>query len=292
MRALFSRLALVALWLLHLLPLRLLAPLGEGVGMMLWWLGRERRCVTLTNLRLCFPELDEARRAVLARRTFAAFGRSFLERGILWWSRPQRIRRLVTVDGLEHLRAAQGVPTILLVPHFVGLDVGWSRLAQECDMVSVYSNQKNPVFNAVLLRGRLRFGQQKLLSRQEGMRGAVKAIKEGRPFYYLPDMDYGRRDAVFVPFFGVQAATITGLSRLTRLTGAQVLPVVVTMLPGGRGYRVEILAAWTDWPGEDVEADTRRMNTFVEGAVRLQPEQYFWLHKRFKTRPEGAARLY
>jgi len=288
-----TRLTLILMWLLHWLPLPLLAACGRGFGRLFYGFGRHRRHVALTNLGLCFPQLSEAEKSALARRHFAAFGRSFLERGLLWWASPERIRRLVKVEGLERLQALQGRPVILLVPHFVGLDMGWTRLALELDMVSIYANQKNPLFNAALYQGRLRFGQSELLSRQEGTRRAIKAIKAGRPFYYLPDMDYGSRDTIFVPFFGVPAATITGLSRLVRMTGAAVLPVITRMTD--TGYVVAIGAPWADYPapGEaGIAADTRRMNAFIEAEVLKMPEQYFWLHKRFKTRPPGENRLY
>ncbi len=282
-----TRLALVLMWLLHFLPLPVLAALGRGLGALLHALGRERRRVTLTNLRLCFPQMSEAEREALARRHFAAFGRSFIERGLLWWASPERLRRIVRVEGLEHLDAHLGRPVILLVPHFVGLDMGWTRLTLERDMVSIYANQKNLLFNAALYRGRTRFGDSRLLSRQEGTRPALRAMRAGLPFYYLPDMDYGERDTIFVPFFGMPAATITGLSRLTRMADAVVLPVITRMLPGGQGYVVNIGAAWTDFPGERIEDDTRRMNAFIESEVARLPEHYFWLHKRFKTRPPG-----
>ncbi|MBP9713222.1 MAG: lipid A biosynthesis acyltransferase [Sterolibacterium sp.] len=281
------RFALGLMWLLHFLPLSVLARLGGGLGALLHLLGRERRRVTLTNLRLCFPQMSEAERAVLARQHFAAFGRSFIERGLLWWATPARLRRIVRVEGLAHLDACIGRPIILLVPHFVGLDMGWTRLTLERDMVSIYANQKNLLFNAALYKGRTRFGDSRLLSRQEGTRPALRAMRAGLPFYYLPDMDYGERDTIFVPFFGMPAATITGLSRLARLGDAVVIPIITRMEPGGRGYVVEIGSAWTDFPGESIEEDTRRMNAYIEQEVLKRPEQYFWLHKRFKTRPPG-----
>lgn len=227
-----SRLALFLMWLLHWLPLPVLAACGRLFGRLLYRFGKERRHVALTNLGLCFPQLSEAEKSVLARRHFAAFGRGFLERGLLWWASAVRIRRLVRLEGLAHLAAQGDRPVILLAPHFVGLDMGWTRLTLERAMVSIYANQKNPVFNAALHRGRLRFGQSELLSRQEGTRRAIKLLKAGKPLYYLPDMDYGRRDTIFVPFFGVPAATITGLSRLARMTGAAVLPVITRMTDG------------------------------------------------------------
>ena len=287
-----TRAALAVLWLLRLLPLSLLASIGIGFGTLLYAFGRERRHVCLINLEHCLSQLSAAKRATLARCHFRAFARSFLERAVLWWSSPARIRRLVKIEGMEHFEAVRGGPVILLAPHFVGLDMGWTRLALEIDMVSIYSRQKNQVFNAVLLAGRTRFGDQTLLSRQQGVRPALRAMQAGRPFYYLPDMDYGQRDTIFVPFFGVSAATITGVSRLARLAGARVLPCVTRMLAGGAGYAVRFLPAWEDYPGASIEADTRRMNAFVEGEVRQMPEQYLWVHKRFKTRPPGEASWY
>jgi len=285
-----TRLALALMWLCHWLPLPLLAALGRALGGLLYRFGRERRHVALTNLQLCFPQLPPAEHQRLARRHFAAFGRSFLERGLLWWAPAARIRRLVKIEGREHLDALAGRPVILLVPHFVGLDMGWTRLTLELGMVSIYANQKNLLFNSALYRGRLRFGDSLLLSRQEGTRRAIKAMKDGRPFYYLPDMDYGQRDTIFVPFFGVSAATITGLSRLARMAGAAVVPVITRMQADG--YVISIGAPWSDYPGESIEADTRRMNAFVEAEVLRMPEQYFWLHKRFKTRPPGEKGVY
>ena len=275
------------MWLLRLLPLPLLAAIGNGFGTLLYAFGRARRRVCLINLERCMPELGERERRALARRHFQAFARAFLERAILWWGTPARIRRLVRIEGMEHFEAVRGGPLILLAPHFVGLDMGAARLMLEFDMVSIYSRQKNEVFNAALLAGRRRFGAPTLLARQQGVRPALRAMQAGQPFYYLPDMDYGQRDTIFVPFFGVAAATITGVSRLARMSGARVLPCVTRMLPGGAGYVVRFLPAWENYPGASIEADTRRMNAFVEEQVRQMPEQYLWVHKRFKTRPPG-----
>ncbi|MBR0566508.1 lipid A biosynthesis acyltransferase [Azoarcus sp. L1K30] len=290
-----SRIGVVVFWVLHWLPLAVLSRLGEVLGLVLYVFGNSRRRVVNTNLALCFPELDAAARGRLARRHFRVVGRSLLERGVVWWGSRERLARMVRVEGAERLRDLQaaGTPVILLAPHFVGLDMGGTRLTMNFDVVSVYSRQKNnPVLDRWLYHGRSRFGDQLLLARQDGVRSSVKAMKAGRPFYYLPDLDYGRRDAIFVPFFGVPAATITGLSRLARVAGAAVLPCVTRMLPGGAGYVVEIGERWSDFPSADVEADTRRMNAWLEGVVRTMPEQYYWVHRRFKTRPPGEVKFY
>ena len=287
-----TRLGLAFVWLAHFLPLALLAPVGRALGNLLFLLGRERREVALTNLRLCFPQWSETERRRLAWRHFQAFGRSLVEHGILWWSPKQRVQRLVRIEGLEHWQAVAGRPVIWLAPHFIGLDMGGVRLTADYPLVSVYSHQKNQEFDAVLYHGRTRFVPPELYSRQEGIRPVVKAIRNGLPFYYLPDMDFGSRDSIFVPFFSVQAATITGLSRIARLADAVVVPAVTRQLPGKDGYVLTFYPAWRDFPGEDVERDTRRMNAFIEERVLEMPEQYFWLHKRFKTRPVGEEKIY
>lgn len=287
-----TRFFIFILWLLHWLPLPVLAALGNGLGSLLYALGRERRRVARTNLHLCFPDLGEAELERLVRAHFRAFGRSFLERGLAWWASEERLRRLIRLSGIEHLHALSGRPVILMVPHFVALDMGWIRLTLDFAMAGMYANQKNPVFNEALHRGRVRFNQPVAVSRQQGLRASMKAIKSGRPFFYLPDMDYGPKEALFVPFFGVPAATITGLSRLSGLSGATVLPCLVRALEGGKGYEVKIEAPWRDFPSGDLEADTRRMNACIEDWVRIMPEQYYWLHKRFKTRPEGEKSFY
>jgi KDO2-lipid IV(A) lauroyltransferase len=282
-----TRLGLGLLWLLHFLPLAVLAPIGHGLGRILYALGRERRNVVLTNLRMCFPQWTEEERRRIARRHVQAVARSFVERGILWWSSKERIERLVQVEGREHIDALRGRPVIVLAPHFVGLDVGGTRLSTEWAGCNMYSLQKDPLIDRVLLRGRARFIKPRLFSRQDGIRPLVRAIREGLPFYYLPDQDFGPRDSVFVPFFGVPAATITALPRLARLAGAAVVPAVTRQLPGGAGYRTSFYPAWCDFPSGDDERDARRMNEFIEQRVLEMPEQYWWVHRRFKTRPPG-----
>lgn len=287
-----TRIGIFLMWLLHFLPLPLLAWVGNALGMLLYTLSTERRKVATINLRLCFPQMGERERAALVRAHFRMFARCFIERGILWWSSAERIRRLIRVVGLEHLKAVQDGPVIVLAPHFVALDVGGSWMTQYVNLVSIYSNQKNPLFHKLLLHGRSRFGQQRLYARQDGLRPVVKALQDGYPFYYLPDQDLATKDGVFVPFFGVPAATLNTVSRLAKMTGAKVVPCISRILPGAAGYEVRFYPAWDHYPTDDIVADTRRVNEFIEQRVREMPEQYFWLHKRFKTRPKGEKKLY
>lgn len=278
------------LWLLHWLPLPALRSLGGLLGRLLFAVGRERRKVAVTNLRLCFPEKTDDEREDLARRHFVAFSCAVLDRTLSWWASKERLERIIRIRGVEHLHDPDGKPVIMLSPHFVGLDAGATRISMFVEGCSVYSNQKNPVFNKLLYDGRMRFNKAILLSRQDGMRKIIKAMKEGHQFYYLPDMDFGPKESIFVPFFGVQAATIPGVARLVRLTGAKVVACITRQVPDG--YEVEVMPAWQDFPGESVEADTEFVNRFIESQVLRMPEQYFWLHKRFKTRPPGEQGYY
>lgn len=280
------------LWFAHFLPYRALVVIGNTVGVLVFWLIPERRRVTRINLEKCFPDKDPVERERLARAHFRVFCRTFVDRALLWWAPRARIERLVRIEGLEHLHALGGAPAILLVPHFVGLDAGATRLTCEEDMVGIYARQKDSRFSELLRRGRTRFGNQLLVSRQEGVRATLSAMRAGRPFYYLPDQDYGPRGTIFVPFFGVAAATTPGLSRISQIADARVLPCVTQMLPGDTGYLLRIEPAWDNFPTEDVAADTRRMNEYIERRVLEMPEQYLWMHKRFKTRPPGEARFY
>ena len=269
-----------------------IAHLGRVLGLALYVLARRRRNIVHTNLRLCFPDLMPSERRALAREHFALAGRSLLERTHMWWSDAALLNSMNVVSGEAYLQTLYEakIPVILLLPHFLALDMVGAVLGQRYNAVSMYAKQSNPVFDVLLLRGRTRFGQQTLISRQEGIRPVVKAVRAGTPFLYLPDLDYGTRDAIFVPFFGIPTATITGLSRLAHLTGAKVLPCLTRMTP--TGYALEIGAPWENFPTQDVVADTLRMNAFIEEAIRTMPAQYYWLHRRFKHRPEGEPGFY
>ncbi len=290
------RIALALLWLAHWLPLPVLAPLGRGLGLLGYLLVVPRRRVCLTNLRLCFPDVSERERRALARAHFQWFGRFVLEHGIQWHASPERVRSLVQLEDEHHVRSLQasGQRFFFLAPHFLGLDLGAVRLMMDFEACGMYTRQKNRVLDAAVLAGRMRFaiGRTRLFSRQDGFRSIIRAVRQGLVFFYMPDMDLGARDSLFVPFFGVPTATITGPSRLAQLADAVAVPVVTRILPGGAGYRVKFFEPWQNFPSGDLEADARRINAFIEERVRELPEQYYWLHKRFKTRPPGEARFY
>lgn len=289
-----ARLALGIIWFLHFLPLPILAALGRGLGAMAYVLARPRRKVCAVNLAKCFPDLDASTRERIAREHFRLLGRFVLEHGILWYAPPERFKRLVRYENPEALASLAGRRVIFLAPHFLGLDMGGVRLSVDTELASMYQKQKNAVFDAAIRDGRKRFGRPRgrLLSRQDGVRPVVRLVRSGVPFYYLPDLDFGPDESIFVPFFGVQAATIPAVSRIARLADAIVVPVVTKMLPSGGGYVVRIHPPLENFPTDDVVADTARINAFIEARVRELPEQYYWVHKRFKTRPPGEPRFY
>ncbi|HEY8888309.1 MAG TPA: lipid A biosynthesis acyltransferase [Gallionella sp.] len=286
------RLGVFIFWLIHFLPFRIIVAMGNGLGTVLYPLAAERRKVGAINLKLCFPDLSDEARQKLLREHFRMFARGLIERSILWWSSAEYISSLIRVEGVEHFETLQGKPAILLTPHFVGMDVGGQWIAQHTDTVCMYANQKNIYLTELLLQKRARFRNQRLYSRQQGLRPILKGMRAGMPFVYPPDQDQGVRDGAFIPFFGVPAATMTSVPRIAQMAGAKVVPSITRLLPGGEGYVLTFYPAWENYPSGDDIADTRRMNEFIEQRVLEMPEQYFWLHKRFKTRPEGEKRFY
>ena len=289
-----ARLALAVLWLLHWLPLGLQAVIGTSLGRLLHRLAGKRRKVALRNVELCFPEWDEARRAALVHEHFQWLGRSILERGLLWYAPVARLKRLIHVEGDVQLAERSERPVMWLVPHFMALDVAGAstQLFQKQQVASIYQQQSNKVMDAAIRRGRLRFNQGDVFPRSDSAKPLIRAIRQRWAFFNLPDMDFGMRDAAFVPFFGVPAATLLAPSRMARALDMAVQPVVAETLPGGRGYRVRFLPAWNDFPTDDAIADTARMNRWIEEEIRRQPAQYLWVHKRFKTRAAGEDSLY
>jgi KDO2-lipid IV(A) lauroyltransferase len=251
-----------------------------------------RRHITQTNLRLCMPELSERERDALARSHFQHYARSVLERGVLWWGSTARLRRLIQVEPGVPLEQIGAGPTILLCPHFVCLDVAGVAVMLESSLCSIYTAQRDPVFDGALRRGRTRFRPIELVSRAAGIKPIIRSMRNHLPYFMLPDLDFGARDALFVPFFGVPAATLTAPARISAATGAKVIPVVATFLPGYRGWKVRFFPAWEHYPDDDLAVSARRMNAFIEERVREAPGEYFWAHKRFKTRPPGVPDVY
>lgn len=286
-------LGLGLLRLCALLPYPALLLLGGGLGRLMYRLIPSRRHIARTNLRLCFPELDEAVREDLVRATFGAAAISVFENALSWWGSERRLRRLYRIEGLENYAAAraQGKGVILLGGHYTTLEISGRFLAFHIDgLQPIYKRAHNPLYETVMVRQRRRLFDDLLQSTD--MRAIVRNVKAGKTVWYAPDQDFGRERSVFAPFFGVPTATLTTTARLARLTGAPVLPYVSERLPGAQGYRIALLPTLEDFPGGDDLADATRVNAVLEQQVRAMPEQYLWIHRRFKTRPEGEPDLY
>ena len=286
-----SQAGIVAMRLLARLPLGWVRFLGWMLGWLLYGLAHARRRVVWTNLQLCFPHWSEAEVRAAAHGVFVHFAQAWLDRSWLWHGSAQVVRKRLRLHGALH-ELQDGKPVVVFAPHFVGLDAGWTCLALELGrpLVTIYSNQADPVLDAWILRGRKRYGQTRLFGRADGLKPVVRAVQAGQVLYLLPDMNITRQESVFVPFFGVPAATLTSLSRFASLGRAKVVPITTTMTR--TGYDVQVRQAWSDFPGQDLPADAALMNKRLQAWISEAPTQYYWVHKRFKVRPPGSPAVY
>jgi KDO2-lipid IV(A) lauroyltransferase len=279
------------MWSAAQLPAPLQRGLGRALGGLAFHLARHRRHVAETNLALCFPDRPATERARLLRAHFRSLGLGLVETAMAWWTPESRLRQGVTVEGLPHLEAAldQGRGVLLLSAHFTSLEIGGRLLALFAPFHVLYREHRNPLFEEVMQRARRRHFRKAI--RRRDMRALVASLKENLPVWYAPDQDYGRRHSLFIPFFGVPAATTTATARLASLSSAPVVPFYQRRRPEG-GYHLVILPVLNGFPSGDREADTRRISQVIEELVRQQPEDYLWVHRRFKTRPDGEPRPY
>ncbi len=287
-------LGLGLLWLVVQLPYRTLLSLGRCLGRIMLLVSAERRNVAARNLELCFPELPLVERQRLLKENLQSTGIAFFEMAMAWWWPKARLARLAHVEGLEHLRDAQadGQGAILMSCHFTTLEIGAALLGQRHTIDGMYREHKNPLFDYVQRCGRERHNLDSLAVERDDVRGMIKLLRKGRAIWYAPDQDYGAKQSVFVPLFGIQAATVTATSKFARLGKARVIPFTQQRLRDGSGYRLVVHPPLEDFPGETEEADCLRTNQWVEEAIRECPQQYLWAHRRFKSRPPGAEKLY
>lgn len=286
-----SKLGILFMRLLAHLPLPWIRAFGWVLGWLLYFVILPRRHVVQTNLALCFPQWTPRQRRSLVPRVFVHVAQAWLDRSWIWHGRPEvTSRRLKLAGALEELEGL--APTILFAPHFVGMDAGWTALTQQVlrDFTGIYTDQSNKVLDAWILEGRQRFRSGRPFGRSDGVKAIVSALRRGEPLYLLPDMNFGPEESIFVPFYGVPAATVPSLSRFARLGRAKVVPVITRLTRDG--YEIRILPAWTDFPSEDATADTALMNQRLQGYIDAMPDQYYWVHKRFKTRPQGMPAVY
>lgn len=272
-------------------PLGLLRALGWVLGAALFVAVRSRRRVVMANLALCFPELSHHQRRDLAWQTFIHFGQAWLDRSWLWHAPADVVRQRLKLTGAVD-ELTQPTPVVIFAPHFMGLDAAWTALTQRVTrrMNTIYFPQVNPVVDRWIMAGRQRFGQGQLVQRGEGAQTLVARLRAGEPLYLLPDLNYEPAESLFVPFFGHVAATVPSLSRFAKLGRAKVVPVLSKLTP--KGYSIEVLPAWADFPTQDVEADTALMNQRLESYIRTMPCQYYWVHRRFKDLPAGVPAVY
>lgn len=287
-------LGLGVLWLIVRLPYGVLLKLGRGLGWAMYHLMAERREIARINLELCFPQWSAQQRAALVRENFASNGIALFEMAMAWWWPARRLERLAHIEGLEHLQqaAAAGQGVVLMSLHFTTLEIGAALLGRVATIDGMYREHRNAAFDYVQRRGRERHNADAVAVEREDVRSMLKSLRKGRAIWYAPDQDYGRKASVFVPLFGVPAATVTATATFARLGKAQVVPFTQTRLPGGKGYQLTIHAPLQDFPSGADEADALRINQWVEQEILRQPEQYMWVHRRFKTRPQGEQRPY
>jgi len=287
-----ARFGIALLGLLGRLPLPVLRALGAFIGRALFLLAARRRKVALRNLEVCFPDVSPARRRAWARESFEVFCQTFLDRGWLWAGSEALVRSRVRLTGALH-ELEGDAPTIVFAPHFYSMDAGGLALPlnTQREFTSIFATHPDPVQDAWFMAGRQRFGNVRMLNRADGVKPILSTLRKGGLLYLLPDMDYGPNDSVFVPFFAVpQVATIPSLSRFARLGRAKVVALYSRMTPDG--YVAELTPAWEHFPTDDAVADAARMNRELEAAILTMPSQYYWVHRRFKTRPEGEPPVY
>ena len=269
---------------------------GAALGWLAPKLLRSRAHIVRTNLALCFPELSQEQREQQFRRHFRLLAQSVVDRGLCWFGERERIMDTVQIQGLEHLDSlmAQQQPILMLAPHFIGLDASATRLTLHLrESATLYTKQRNPDVDQLVREGRGRFNTVHLVSRHDGVRGLIRHLRAGIPTYYLPDMDFGEKGAAYVPFFNVPAATLLTTAQIARAWNAAVVPIVSRLDLDTGIYHVSVLPPLVDFPGDDDnEAATRRVNALIETHVQPDPAQYYWVHRRFKTRPAGEPGVY
>jgi Kdo2-lipid IVA lauroyltransferase/acyltransferase len=286
-----SRLGVAFMAALSHLPLPVVRGLGWVLGHALYALAVGRRRVALVNWGLCFPQDTPAQRRRAVRTHFVQFAQAWLDRSWLWEAPASVVRQRLRLTG--HVDALAGTaPTVVFAPHFVGMDAGWIGLTllQPRRCAGIYAPQANVAVDTWMARGRQRFGDPLVVAKWQGLKPLAAALREGMPLYLLPDMDHGLADSVWAPFFGTPVATLSSLPRFARLGRARVVPVISRMT--ATGYDVEVLPPWGHYPTDDVSADAARMNRELEALIATMPTQYYWVHKRFKTRPEGQPSVY
>lgn len=283
---------LAIMLLMSRMPLFVLWALGNALGQLYSFLTTRSRRHAEVNIHLCFPELGPGEQGRLLRRYFRLHGYTLLCMSVAWFAPLSRIKKIVSVCGQQYFDRARaaGRNIILLVPHFIALDMGGMRVGSNNEFVCMYRKSRSPLVEYLLQR-RTRSGAV-LVDRLASLRTLTRSLREGRPFWYTPDNDMGERASVFLPFFGTPAATVTALSRFAEIANAAVIPCISRVLMNGRGFEVRFYPPFENFPTSDHVADARRLNQEIEKWVRETPDQYMWSYRRFKTRPNNEPSFY
>ena len=283
-----------ALWrLLLFLPYPILIGIGKGFGLLLHKLPTRRKQIAHTNIQICFPDLDEEQQKDLLRANFISMGIALMETGMSWWWPKKRLQRLIKFQGMEHVQGLENKPVIVLGIHHTTLEICAAALSSKTQVDGMYRAHTNLVYDFIQSRGRLNHGVEgcTVIERND-VRGAIKGLKANRKLWYLPDHDYGLKQGLYAPLFGVQAATLYTTARLAEKTQAAVLPVTCIRLEGAKGYEFTVYPPLENFPVGDDLADATTVNKKIEAMISLKPEQYLWAHRRFKNRPEGEKDVY
>ena len=285
-------------WLLYLflriitfLPYRVLIVLGEGIGMLTGLLSTRRRRIAEVNLQICFPDMTFEQRSRILKDHFKSLGMTLVEFSMYFW-RDKRLKPLVRIEGLEQLEKAleENRGVILLAAHFTTIIACTRLLRLFTDLHAVYRRINNRCMDHIITTGSADIGVD--LIPHDHLKDIIKCLKKNIPVIYMPDQNFGKRYSIFVPFFGIQTATITATSRLSAIDNAPVIPVLLERLPGHYGYKLVIGHRLENFPTDDPVSDTTRINNIIEDQVRKNPADYLWIHRRFKTRPEGETSIY
>ncbi|NIB41729.1 LpxL/LpxP family Kdo(2)-lipid IV(A) lauroyl/palmitoleoyl acyltransferase [Pseudomaricurvus alkylphenolicus] len=279
-------------WLIAQLPFRVQLVMGRGLGWFMYKFAKRRCLIARRNIELCFPELSPEQRDKMLRGTINSAAIALFETGISWFWPQTRLNNLFQVEGLDHLEKLEGQGALLLGLHFTTLEIAGVAINRAISIDMMYRPHKNPVYDYVQRRGRERHNPETNVIPRDDVRGTIRALKRGRIIWYAPDQDYGPKQSIFAPFFGVEAASVTATVRFAKMGKVPVIPLTHTRLPGGQGYRVTVHPPLEEFPSGDDLTDVCRVNAFFEEQIRKKPEQYLWVHRRFKTRPPGENDLY
>jgi KDO2-lipid IV(A) lauroyltransferase len=278
---------------LAVLPYGVIARFGDGLGWLLYQVPSSRKRIVHINLKLCFPKWSQERRNEVAQKHFRHAIRSYVERSVQWFGSEEKLAKLIEVESAVDLLDPDMPPSLMLGYHFVAIEAAsvWLNRSLHRRCGSLYQPMSNPALEAVAKKQRARFNAE-MASRADSARIVLRWLRDRKPVMLGADMDYGMRNSTFVPFFGIQTCTLTAVSRFAKTGHAQVVPFIGEVLPNYKGYRLKVFKPWDNYPTGDDTADARRMNAFLEEQVLKMPEQYYWVHKRFKTRPPGEPGFY